>query len=144
MGKIKQIAWCLAVIPTCCLQQSSEDIKLFLVFKYISRADYRTVARFRSTVNSNCLHLIVISHLYNELIHAKDRKDLPAFLFTVGDKDPLMTESFHALKKKLDEIGFAAKWSEDPVSHEWRVWERDIQKAFVFFGFSDEMKGNAF
>ncbi len=82
--------------------------------------------------------------IYNELIHAKDRKDLPAFLFTVGDKDPLMTESFHALKKKLDEIGFAAKWSEDPVSHEWRVWERDIQKAFVFFGFSDEMKGNAF
>jgi len=82
--------------------------------------------------------------LYTMLFNAVNRKDLPRFLFACGSEDILFADSYHALKEKLDDIGFKAEWTEGPGNHEWRVWDRDIQKALVFFGLSEDTKGNAF
>lgn len=85
------------------------------------------------------------ANIYRNLLAAEEaKKDLPKLMFTTGDKDPLMYDAYLHLKKVFTEKGYSAKWSEGPGSHEWRVWERDIQKAFAFFGFHDEIKGNAF
>lgn len=84
--------------------------------------------------------------LYGLLMRSLKRDDLPAFFFSTGTEDPLMAVPFVNLKKELMEKGFRAEWHEGPGTHEWRVWERDIQKAFVFFGLDDdnEVKGNEF
>ena len=55
-----------------------------------------------------------------------------------------MKDAFVEMKKKFMENGWKAEWVEGPGSHEWRVWERDIQKALDFFGMENEEKGNAF
>ena len=46
--------------------------------------------------------------------------------------------------KHADEIGLPYEYHEGPGRHEWRVWERDIQIAFKFFGFGNEEQGNIF
>ena len=54
-------------------------------------------------------------------------------------------ENYKLFKAHLKEIGLDAVFTEGPGVHEWRVWERDIQKAIEFFGLTgDEVKGNAF
>ena len=86
-------------------------------------------------------------NLYGLLMKSLDRKDLPAFFFSTGTEDPLMAEPYRKLKKELTAEGFEAEWHEGPGMHEWRVWDRDIQKAFVFFGLDNndnEVKGNEF
>lgn len=84
------------------------------------------------------------SNLYGLLMKSLDRTDLPEFFFASGTEDPLMTKPYMELKKTLKKKGFPAEWHEGPGSHEWRVWERDIQKAFAFFGLKEEGKGNEF
>lgn len=69
---------------------------------------------------------------------------MPKLFFATGTEDPLMSDSFIALKKRFEEQGWDAVWTDGPGSHEWRVWERDIQKALSFFGMENEEKGNAF
>lgn len=100
----------------------------------------------------NCMHryesveeyLDSFSNLYRKLTEAAGKKGLPKFLFTTGTSDPLMAKPYKALKKHLNEIGFEAEFSAGPGSHEWRVWERDIQKAFKFFGLDEGKAGNEF
>lgn len=69
---------------------------------------------------------------------------MPRLFFSTGTEDPLMADAFAAMKKHFEEQGWDAVWTEGPGSHEWRVWERDIQKALSFFGMENEEKGNAF
>ncbi|MBQ9048410.1 MAG: alpha/beta fold hydrolase [Solobacterium sp.] len=69
--------------------------------------------------------------------------ELPKFMFAIGTEDG-MYEGFKAWKAHLADIGFDAEFHEGPGRHEWRVWERDIQTAFKFFGFGDEEQGNIF
>lgn len=74
-----------------------------------------------------------------------DPEKLPDLFFSVGTEDPLFTtEQLETFKKYLDELHIPAVFMTGKGSHEWRVWERDIQRAFAFFGFDDETKGNAF
>lgn len=83
------------------------------------------------------------SNLYRLLENAED-EDIPALMFACGTEDPLMTKAYEDLKEHFAKTGRKAYFTEGPGSHEWRVWERDIQKAFVFFHLSDEISGNAF
>ncbi len=83
------------------------------------------------------------SNIYRMLDQAAKKKNMPKFFFSTGTEDPLMAKPFTALKAHLSDIGFDAVWVEGPGSHEWRVWERDIQMAFDFFGLNGK-KGNAF
>ena len=55
-----------------------------------------------------------------------------------------MAEPYEDLKAYFKKKGYSAVFTEGPGSHEWRVWERDIQKALAFFGIAGEEKGNAF
>lgn len=74
-----------------------------------------------------------------------DPKKLPELFFSVGTEDPLFTmEQLETFKAYLNELHIPAVFMTGKGSHEWRVWERDIQRAFAFFGFDDETKGNAF
>ena len=73
----------------------------------------------------------------------KDGTDLPRFMFAIGTEDHGYANMV-AFRKYADEIGFKFEYHEGPGRHEWRVWERDIQIAFKFFGFGDEEQGNIF
>lgn len=84
------------------------------------------------------------SNLYGRLVDAAGRKNLPKFFFSTGTEDPLMAQNFVNIREVLTDLGFEAVWVEGPGSHEWRVWERDIQMAFDFFGLNGKDKGNAF
>lgn len=84
------------------------------------------------------------SNLYRLLMESAGKKGLPRFFFSTGTSDPLMIKPFRKLKKDLTAKGFEAVWVTGPGSHEWRVWERDIQKAFAFFGLDGEIQGNEF
>ena len=79
-----------------------------------------------------------------KLAEAK-KEELPDLFFSVGTEDPLfspgMLEDFQAY---LNQLGIEAVFETGPGSHEWRVWERDIQKAFDFFDLDADTKGNAF
>lgn len=74
-----------------------------------------------------------------------DRTVLPDLFFSVGTEDPLFPQNaLSDFKAYMEELGIEAVYETGKGSHEWRVWERDIQKAFDFFGFNEETKGNAF
>ena len=77
----------------------------------------------------------------DELVAAK--ADLPRFLFSIGTED-MAYDAMQVFRRHAEEIGFPFEYHEGPGRHEWRVWERDIQIAFRFFGFADEEKGNIF
>ena len=83
-------------------------------------------------------------NLWKKLAEA-DKEELPDLFFSVGTEDPLISpgvvEDFQAYLKQL---GIEAIFETGPGSHEWRVWERDIQKAFDFFDLDHDTKGNAF
>ena len=89
-------------------------------------------------------YLASYSNLYRKLEESVGKKGMPKFFFSTGTEDPLMAENFVALRDHLSDLGFEAVWVEGPGTHEWRVWERDIQLAFDFFGLNGKEKGNAF
>ena len=77
----------------------------------------------------------------DEMVAAK--ADLPRFMFAIGTED-MGYENMKKFRAHAAEIGFDFEYHEGPGRHEWRVWERDIQIAFRFFGFKDEEQGNIF
>ena len=81
---------------------------------------------------------------YRLLMENLDNPDLPELMFATGTEDPLIYANFKKLKKELDAKGFKATWHTGPGSHEWRVWDRDIQLALDFFGLNEDKKGNSF
>ena len=79
----------------------------------------------------------------DSMVAAKDPL-LPRLFFSVGTED-FGYANFKLFKAHLEELGVDAVFTEGPGVHEWRVWERDIQKAITFFGLdNDDVKGNAF
>lgn len=79
-----------------------------------------------------------------KLVEKVNPDDLPRLFFACGTEDPLVGPQFPLFRKHLEDLGIQAQYSQGPGSHEWRVWERDIQKALAFFGITDQKKGNAF
>ena len=80
-----------------------------------------------------------------KMLKDADPSTLPELFFSVGTEDPLFTkEQLENFKAYLTLLHVPAVFMTGKGSHEWRVWERDIQRAFAFFGFDDETKGNAF
>ena len=73
----------------------------------------------------------------------KNGVEMPKMMFAIGTEDG-MYPGFETWKKHCEEIGYKAEFYTGPGRHEWRVWERDIQIAFKFFGFGDEEQGNIF
>jgi putative tributyrin esterase len=79
-----------------------------------------------------------------EVMDRTDTSNMPRLFFACGTDDPLFADSIESYRNHLKEENIPAVFSTGPGSHEWRVWERDIQKALDFFGFNKENKGNAF
>ncbi|MGM9940609.1 MAG: alpha/beta hydrolase [Bulleidia sp.] len=79
------------------------------------------------------------------LLKKADPSALPRLFFSLGTEDPLMSVAdMEIFRDYLTSLGIEAQFVTGKGSHEWRVWERDIQKAFTFFGLDEETKGNAF
>ncbi len=95
---------------------------------------YDTVDEFLNSMSNTWRKL-------DEMVAAK--ADLPRFMFAIGTED-FGYENMQKFRKHAEEIGFKFEYHEGPGRHEWRVWERDIQIAFRFFGFGDEEQGNIF
>ena len=75
---------------------------------------------------------------------AADREKLPRLFFSIGTEDRGY-QNWLKFRAKAEAEGYDIEWHTGPGVHEWRVWERDIQKAIKFFGLGgDEAKGNAY
>ena len=72
-----------------------------------------------------------------------DKTPLPRLFFSIGTED-MGFERWTKWKAHAQEIGLDAVFVTGPGIHEWRVWERDIQRAIEFFGLDNEVKGNVF
>ena len=66
----QQIAWCLVAIPTSHLQESSEDIYLFIIRKHIYTRHY-IAAGGLCTLQFTLFHMVIGCHLGNKLIHTR-------------------------------------------------------------------------
>ena len=61
------------------------------------------------------------------------------------EKDPIAYKNFKKLRKYAEEAGLKAEFEEVPgFSHEWRFWDRTIQKALCRFLPDEEGHGNKF
>ena len=99
----------------------------------------------------NCLHNMGSVEAYLDSYYNLRRKlknadlsQLPELFFGCGTDDVLFAHEIEPFKQFLKQIGLHVTWTLGPGNHEWRVWERDIQKAFTFFCNDDEIQGNAF
>lgn len=99
----------------------------------------------------NCLHNMgsvdaYLDSYYNlrRKLKEADLALLPKLLFGCGTDDVLFAHEIEPFKAFLKQIGLEVEWTLGPGNHEWRVWERDIQKAFAFFCDDTEKQGNAF
>lgn len=103
---------------------------------------YNSMHRFDSAEE----YLASSANTWRMVDEAAGKKDLPRFLFACGTEDPLMytNGNYDKFREHCRKIGFKAEFISGPGSHEWRVWDRDIQKALKFFGFGSEQQGNAF
>lgn len=100
---------------------------------------YNQMHRFDSVedyLNSPCNNWRTVDELVGKV-------DLPRFFFSIGTEDHGY-QNWLKFKAHAEKIGFAAEFHTGPGVHEWRVWERDIQKALRFFGLEGEVQGNAF
>ncbi len=101
---------------------------------------YNTMHRFDSVDE----YLASMSNTWRTVDRlVKEGADLPRFMFAIGTEDGSYGDMQKWLKH-ADEIGLPYEYHEGPGRHEWRVWERDIQIAFKFFGFGEEEQGNIF
>lgn len=76
-------------------------------------------------------------NLWNLVAKVAKQPDLPRLYFTSGDKD-FLYESYLKFKQHTQKLGLPAVFEEVPgFEHEWNFWDLAIQRALVFFGFSD-------
>lgn len=69
---------------------------------------------------------------------------IPPMFYSIGTEDQGY-ERWLKWKAHAEELGLDAEFHTGPGVHEWRVWERDIQRAITYFGLDDdEVKGNVF
>ena len=73
------------------------------------------------------------------------RTDMPKMIFSCGTSDFVMYRHFQTFRRYAEEIGLEAEFHEvEGYNHEWRFWEREIQRAIDIFLPGDEKAGNAF
>lgn len=75
----------------------------------------------------------------------KDSGKLPKMYFACGDKD-FLYEGYKDFKKWAKKVGIDAVFEEtEGYTHEWRFWDKAIQKALDFFGLENStVEGNPF
>ena len=73
------------------------------------------------------------------------RPDMPKMYFSCGTADFVMYRHFKAFRAYAGQIGLQAEFTEtEGYNHEWRFWEKEIQRAIGLFLPGDEKAGNAF
>lgn len=73
------------------------------------------------------------------------RDDMPKMYLSCGTADFVMYRHFQTFRKYAEEIGLKAEFTEtEGYNHEWRFWEKEIQRAIEIFLPGDEKAGNAF
>ena len=73
------------------------------------------------------------------------RGDLPRMVFSCGTDDFVMYRHFKAFRAYAEEIGLKAEFREEPgYNHEWRFWEKEIQRVIELCLPGEEKAGNAF
>ena len=73
------------------------------------------------------------------------RDDIPRMTFSCGTRDFVMYRHFQTFRAWAVEIGLKADFIEvEGYNHEWRFWEREIQRAIESFLPGEEKAGNAF
>ena len=79
---------------------------------------------------------------------AKDvakRTDMPKMIFSCGTADFVMYRHFKAFRAYAEEIGLKAAFHEvEGYNHEWRFWEKEIQRVIETCLPGYEKAGNAF
>lgn len=74
----------------------------------------------------------------------KQGTELPRLLFGCGEDD-MLYKDFLAFREKADRLGLKADYFSIPgLKHEWRFWDKGIQKALDFFGIGTQDCGNPF
>lgn len=68
---------------------------------------------------------------------------LPRLYFAMGTEDGGYA-GYLRFQEYAREIGLDATFEEGPGRHEWRVWERFIQRALTFFGLDEEVMSKPF
>ena len=70
---------------------------------------------------------------------------MPKMYFSCGTADFVMYRHFKAFRAYAEQIGLQAEFTEtEGYNHEWRFWEKEIQRAIDLFLPGDEKAGNAF
>ena len=70
--------------------------------------------------------------------------ELPKLYFCIGEDD-FLYEGFVKFRAHAEEIGLDATFETEPgYKHEWRFWDKYIQKALTFFGLDQTDAGNPF
>ena len=82
--------------------------------------------------------------------HLKERRDdgtiVPKYFFSIGTEDFAYVDGrYQKFREYAESLGINAVFTEGPGRHEWRVWDRDIEKALDYFGIGkDRGAGNPF
>jgi putative tributyrin esterase len=70
--------------------------------------------------------------------------ELPKLYFACGEDD-MLYQTFLDFKKYAEEIGLEATFVTEPgYKHEWRFWDKYVEKALDFFGLTNCSAGNPF
>ncbi len=76
--------------------------------------------------------------------HVEKGTDLPKLLFACGEAD-FLYKSFREFREKAEAMHLPAEFYSLPgYRHEWRFWDKAIQKALDFFEIPDTRAGNPF
>ena len=106
--------------------------------KYLRQ--YNTLKKYESVDE----YLSSSSNLYGLVTKALKSGRHPRLMFACGSDDPLFKKEYSQFKEYCDRKGYDIEWHLAPGSHEWRVWDRDIQLTLKFFGLDKKDRGNAF
>jgi S-formylglutathione hydrolase FrmB len=78
--------------------------------------------------------------------HLKERAEdgtiVPKYFFSIGTEDGAYVDGrYDKFREYAKTLGINAVFTEGPGRHEWRVWDRDIEKALDYFGIGKDKKG---
>ncbi|MEG1944066.1 MAG: alpha/beta hydrolase-fold protein [Oscillospiraceae bacterium] len=105
--------------------------------------DMRMLNEIDNNGGSVCAYLEG-ENMWREAKKLAHNKNCPKLLFAIGTEDPLFSEYQH-FKEYAEEIGLKAVFMEEKgYKHEWRFWDKYIEKALEFFGMHGETGGKEF
>lgn len=123
------------------LSNAPTDLHLMKEPKYDGNADEGAAALFNKRVQNLVDNFGGLNGYVNSPINVWDRLpeliktgNLPKLYFCCGDADQLIWEKYQIFKKHAQKIGLPARFEEAAgYSHEWRFWDKFIEKALDFF-----------